>query len=139
MTVMALDMGEKRIGIAVSDPLGIIAIGLPTFERKNLDQVLDHIQKIATERKVGTIILGFPLHLSGRKGKEADSILEFKDILKDRTGLTVELIDERWTTVQAERILLEGDLSRGKRKKKIDQVAAQIILQTYLERERLKR
>jgi putative Holliday junction resolvase len=88
---------------------------------------------------VETIILGFPIHLSGRKGKEAHAILEFKDQLKTRTGLTVELIDERWTTVQAERILLEGDLSREKRKKKIDQVAAQIILQTYLERVRIKK
>ena len=138
MIVLALDFGTRRIGMAVSDPLGIVATGLPTLERKELDQDLKYIQKVVEERKVQKILLGFPIHMSGRVGIEAQAVLEFKELLIEKSGLSIELIDERWTTVEAERTLLEGNLSRKKRKNKIDQVAAQIILQTYLERMRLK-
>ncbi|MBI1871405.1 MAG: Holliday junction resolvase RuvX [Chlamydiae bacterium] len=138
MIILALDVGSKRIGIAVSDPLGMIATGLPTLERQDLAWDLEAIQKIVNERKVQMILLGLPLHMNGRHGKEADEVLKFRDDLMEKTHLPVEVIDERWTTVAAERTLLEGDLSRKKRKGKIDQVAAQIILQSYLERERFK-
>jgi putative Holliday junction resolvase len=124
--------------MAVSDPLGIVATGLPTLERKELDQDLKYIQKVAEDRKVQKVLLGFPIHMSGRLGIEAQTVLEFKELLIKKTSLSVELIDERWTTVEAEKTLLQGNLSRKKRKNKIDQVAAQIMLQTYLEQMRLK-
>ena len=136
MIVLALDVGKKRIGMALSDPLGVIATGIPTLERQTLAWDLEQIQKIASERKVQRIVLGLPLHLDGRMGKEAQEMLVFKDEIHDKTRLPVEMFDERWTTVQAEKSLLEGDLSRKKRKERIDRIAAQLILQGYLERMR---
>ncbi|MBI1884455.1 MAG: Holliday junction resolvase RuvX [Chlamydiae bacterium] len=136
MIILALDFGEKRIGMAVSDSLGIIAVGLSTLERKDEASDLAAIDEVARERKVEKIVLGMPLHMSGREGIKAKEVLAFKEILSSKTGLPIDLYDERLTTVQAERVLLEADLSREKRKGKRDQLAAQIILQSYLERMR---
>lgn len=133
MIALALDVGTKRIGMAFSDPKGLIAFGLPTLERKDFATDLAAIEDIVSKRKVEVVVLGWPLHMSGEIGTKAQEILAFRDDLKTKLNIPIELMDERWSTVEAERTLLEGDLSRKKRKSKIDQVAAQIILQKYLE------
>lgn len=138
MIVLALDVGERRIGIAISDPLGIIAVGLPTLERKDLESDLRYFEDLVKQRQVQLIVVGLPVHMKGHLGEMAQNVLDFKASLGKKTHLSVECMDERWTTVEAQKILLEGDVSRQTRKKKVDQIAAQLILQKYLERKRFQ-
>ncbi len=138
MIILALDVGEKRIGVAVCDPMEIITIGLPTIERQDIESDFKRLQDIVKDRKVDLIVLGLPLHMKGELGIMAQKILEFKEILEKNIQLPVECMDERLTTVEAQRVLLEGDVSRKKRKTKIDQIAAHLILQKYLERKHFK-
>ncbi|MBI4595753.1 MAG: Holliday junction resolvase RuvX [Candidatus Tectomicrobia bacterium] len=131
--ILALDVGEKRIGLAVSDPLGITAQGLPTLQRMGLEEDIQAIRRVIDQYEVGELVMGFPKNMNGTIGPSAQKVLALKEYLEKEISLPIGLWDERLTSVSAERALLEGDLSRRKRKKKIDQVAAQLILQTYLQ------
>lgn len=133
MRILALDVGEKNIGLAVSDELGWTAQGLPNLQRKAQDQDISAILNTAKEKVVGEIVVGMPINLDGSLGKAAKEVTVFLEDLKKKTTLPVKVWDERFSSAQAERVMLEADLSRRKRKKKIDQLAAQLILQSYLD------
>lgn len=138
MRILALDLGEKRIGLAVSDPMEILATGLPTLDRRSLEEDIAALRKIIEERNVKKIILGFPKHMNGDVGEKANESIQFKDLLESRFKVPVELLDERWTTVMAKKLLVEANVSWQKGKGKIDQIAAQLILENYLERQKNK-
>jgi len=131
--ILALDLGRKRIGLALSDPLGITAQGLPTLERTNLREDIAALWQLATEREVGLILMGFPLHMSGHEGKQTDYTREFATKLGERTGLPIRFWDERLTTVAANRVLRDSGISIAKRAKAVDQLSAQILLESFLD------
>lgn len=136
MRVMGLDYGSKTVGVAISDPLGITAQGIETIERKEenkLRKTLARIEELAKEYEVGTIVLGLPKNMNNTLGERAEKTLEFKEMLERRTGLSVVLWDERLTTVEAERTLIESKVRREERKKYVDKIAAVFILQGYLD------
>lgn len=133
MRILALDLGEKRIGIAVSDKLNVIAQGLETIERKGTEDTLNKIKTLIEQYDVSRVVIGMPFNMNGTKGAGARVSEEFTALLKKATSVSVEVVDERLTTVQGERVLLEADISRKKRKALIDKIAAQLILQTYLD------
>ncbi|MDN3513425.1 MAG: Holliday junction resolvase RuvX [Candidatus Brocadia sp.] len=134
MRIMGIDYGEKRIGVAISDPLGIIAQGLPTIEYTNVPEALQKITNIVREKEATEIVVGLPKHMNNSLGEKAHAVLSFVDLLKKHTGIPINTIDERLSTVRAHRAMLEGDLSRKKRKERVDMIAAQLILQDYLDR-----
>ena len=131
--ILALDLGKRRIGLAVSDPLGITAQGLATLERKNLRTDLAILARMARELEVGLFLLGNPLHMSGREGAQVAWVREFASALGERTGIEVRLWDERLTTVAANRVLRESGISIQKRGKAVDRLSAVILLQSYLD------
>lgn len=133
MRKMALDYGEVRIGIAFSDILNIIANGYETYTRKNLEADLDYLNKLVKEKEVDTIVLGLPINMDGTEGERAIATREFGDLLAKKTGLVVKYLDERLTSASAERMLIEADMRREKRKQVIDKISATIILQNYLD------
>ena len=136
MRKLALDLGDARIGIAQSDALGIIANGLETLNRTNLQDDLNHIANLVKNNAVDTVVLGLPINMDGTKGERVDKTYAFSEELKKvlPENIKIEFIDERLTTVSAERVLLEADVSRQKRKTVIDKMAATIILQSYLDK-----
>ena len=134
MRKMALDYGEVRIGIAFSDILNIIANGYETYTRKNLEADLDYLNKLVKEKEVYTIVLGLPINMDGTEGERAIATRQFGDLLANKTGLVVKYLDERLTSASAERMLIEADMRREKRKQVIDKMAAVEILQSYLDR-----
>ncbi len=131
--ILALDVGEKRIGLAVSDPLGITAQGLGVLTRQGREADLDRLLQIARDYHVKEIVVGLPRHMDGRMGKMAPEILELATSLGEALRVKVTPWDERLTSVEAERVLIQADLSRRKRRKVIDQLAAVLILQGYLD------
>jgi len=131
--ILALDVGEKRIGLAVSDPLGITAQGLKVLIRQNQETDLARLREVAREYHVQEILVGLPRHMDGRPGKQTEAILELSRTLGEALGVPVTTWDERLTTVEAERVLLQADMSRRRRRRVVDQVAAVLILQSYLE------
>jgi len=131
--VLALDVGEKRIGVAVSDALNITAQGLETIRRDNRDSALNRIKDLVKDFSVSKIIVGIPYNMNGTKGPSAKMTEDFAGLLKKEIPVAIEMVDERLTTAQGERVLLEADVSRKKRKHAIDKIAAQLILQTYLD------
>jgi len=134
MRIMSLDVGEKRIGIAISDPLGWTAQGHSVLERGKQEEDFKKLLQICRENGVEKIVLGLPLNMDGSIGPKAVEIQEFARDLGQYTGLAVEFWDERLTTKSTERMLVEeADLSRRKRKKVIDKLAAVNILQHYLQ------
>ncbi|MBR4003699.1 MAG: Holliday junction resolvase RuvX [Clostridia bacterium] len=133
MRKMALDYGEVRIGIAFSDILNIIANGYETYTRKNLEADLDYLNKLVKEKEVDTIVLGLPINMDGTEGERAIATRQFGDLLANKTGLVVKYLDERLTSASAERMLIEADMRREKRKQVIDKISATIILQNYLD------
>jgi putative Holliday junction resolvase len=133
---MGLDIGERRIGVALSDSLRIIAGALTVVERVTDDAALKEIIDLARENEVERIVVGMPRSLDGSLGKQAQAVQSFVDLLKKRTDIPVVTWDERLSTVAAERTLLEVGMKRDKRKKHRDSLAAAIILQGYLDRER---
>lgn len=136
--VLALDLGRKRIGMALSDPLGITAQGLDTLHRSNIRTDLAELSRIIAERGVSLILMGNPLHLSGDESRQTGYTREFAERLVQTAGVPVEFRDERLTTVQAERVLREGGVStREKRTESIDRLSAVILLQDYLDAQRL--
>ena len=135
--IMALDVGDVRIGIAVSDLMGIIANPLETYTRKgNLDVDAKYIVELAQSKEVSLFVSGLPLGLKGQENEQTAKTREFVDKLKEVCDIPVEYLDERFTTLSAERVLIEGNVRRENRKKVIDKVAATIILQNYLDRKR---
>jgi len=130
--ILALDYGSKRIGVAVSDPLGITAQPVTVINRKGKKKDIPEILGIIKEREVGKIVVGLPLNMNGSKGTLYDDVKKFGALLESKSGLPVDYLDERLTTVQAEKVLLSGDVSRSKRRKVIDKTAAVLILQNYL-------
>jgi putative Holliday junction resolvase len=131
--ILALDLGKKRIGLALSDPLGITAQGLPTLERTNIRSDMDALAKLIADREVTEILMGQPLHMSGREGRQVEYTREFADRLADRTGVPITYWDERWTTVAAQRVLKESGASTGKRSRAVDRLSAVILLSSYLD------
>jgi putative Holliday junction resolvase len=134
--VLALDFGDRRIGIALSDPMGLAARPLLTLRRTSWERDLEAIRHLVREHDVRRIVVGLPLDMDGGRGPRVRLTEAFIERVRRATGLPVVPWDERLTTVQAERILLEGDVSRARRRAVIDQVAAVIVLQTYLDAQR---
>ena len=131
--ILALDVGERRIGVAISDPLGLTAQRLTNIERQDLSRDLTAIAILATEHQVEALVVGLPLTMQGRIGPQAERVMLVVEALRERVPCPVHVVDERLTTAQGQRALLEADVSRRRRKHLIDQVAAQLILQTYLD------
>lgn len=134
MRIMALDVGSKRIGVALSDPLKITAQGLQTFQRTTLEEDIKGLWKLIDEHEVSQLVVGLPKNMDGTIGFKAEEVQQFIADLTAERKIDVIWIDERLTTVSAERVLLEADVSRAKRKKVIDKMAAVVILQSYLDR-----
>lgn len=129
---LALDLGDKYIGIAISDLSGTIAGGLPTLTRSTLEKDMLYVKNLIEEQNVKVVVLGLPINMDGSYGKAVDKTNEFAEELKKHTDAKIEFLDERLTTAIAERVLISADTSRAKRKKVIDKLAATIILQDYL-------
>ena len=129
---MALDLGERRIGTALSDLMGIIASGLETYERKNPELDCEYISKLVVKHGVKEIVVGLPKNMDGTCGDRVEKTYSFCEILKKYTDAKIVYFDERLTTVAAEKLLISADVSRQKRKTVIDKLAATIILQDYL-------
>ncbi len=133
MRVMGLDLGTKTIGVAVSDAMKSIAQPYTVLRRQNLELDILALEKIIAEKEIASIVIGLPLNMDGSEGSSATMSREFATELEEKTGKKIIFFDERLTTVSAERAMLEGDLSRQKRKGKIDKIAASFILQGYLD------
>ena len=133
--ILGLDLGTRTIGIAISDNLEMIASAVEThrFKENDFDSALRRVAVIVSERCVSKIVLGYPKHMNGDVGDKALLCEDFRNKLIDNLGIEVVLVDERWTTKLAQNRLLEFDLSRNKRKKIIDKMAAVVILQNYLD------
>ena len=136
MRILGLDYGSKTVGVAVSDPLGLTAQSVETIWRKQenkLRQTLARIEELAAEYQAEKIVLGLPKNMNNTIGERAEKTLEFREMLERRTGLPVVRWDERLTTVEAERTLMEASVRRENRKQYLDQLAAVFILQGYLD------
>lgn len=133
MRIMGLDYGDKTIGVAISDVLGLIAQSKGVIRRKNLTEDFIKLQDYLEEYQITEIVVGFPINMNGTLGPRVEKTNQFVNFLRKRVDIPVNLWDERLTTVAAERVLLEADLSRSKRKDVIDAVAAALILQGYLD------
>ena len=134
LRILAFDVGEKRIGVAVSDPLGITAQGIETYHRtEDLEQDVAHLIKLANGYKPVKIVFGLPRNMDGSYGFQAQITREFADAVLAKWDGAHAFQDERLTTASARRVLIEADLSREKRKQVIDKVAAVVILQGYLD------
>ena len=131
--IMGLDIGDKTIGVAVSDIMGITAQGVKTIKRVGKKKDIEALKEIIKERQVNKIVSGLPKNMNGTLGPQGEKVLKLCELIKEETGLEIDFWDERLTTVAAERSLIEGDVSRKKRKKVIDMLAAVIILQGYLD------
>lgn len=133
MRIGGLDVGDKTIGVALSDEMGWTAQGLEVIRRKSLEQDLARLAEIARQHRVERWVVGMPRNMNGTYGPRAELTREFMAALTEHGGLPVESYDERMTTMAAERILLQADVSRAKRKQVIDKMAAAVILQNYLD------
>ena len=136
MRILGLDYGSKTVGVAVSDPLGLTAQRLDTIWRKQenkLRQTLARIKELVDEYQAEQIVLGYPKNMNNTVGERAEKALEFKEMLEKRTGLPVIMWDERLTTVEADRTLMEAGVRRENRKQYLDGLAAVFILQGYLD------
>ncbi len=131
--ILALDVGSKTIGRAVSDPLGITAQGLETIRRKNKRTDFEQLGRTIAEYDVREIVVGYPLHMSGAAGSQSLKMKEFAEELRRRFGLPVHLWDERLTSAQANRLLREAELSIQRRAQVVDRVAAVLILQSFMD------
>lgn len=131
--MLALDFGRRRIGLAVTDPLGVTVLGLPTLERTSLRHDLEILGKIARKRDVAEIVVGRPLNMDGTAGPAARKADEFASHLREKLKLPVVLIDERLTSWEANELLDLHDVPREQRKGKVDEIAAVLILEAYLE------
>ena len=133
MRILGLDVGTKTIGVAISDPLGWTAQGLETIQRKGMAKDIEALLAIIRAKEVEKIVIGLPLHMQGGESVSAMRARELGQRLGEESGLEIIYQDERLSTVSAQRVLLEGDVSRAGRKEVIDKVAAGFILQSYLD------
>jgi putative holliday junction resolvase len=133
MRIMAFDVGDKTIGVAVSDLMGWTAQGVEVIRRSSWQNDLDRINQLVQTYEVEEFVVGLPLNMNGTEGPRAELSRRFGEKLQSISALPIHFWDERLTTVAAERVLLEADMSRQKRKQKIDQVAATFILQNFLD------
>ena len=133
MRIIGLDIGDRTIGVAVCDPLGFTAQGITTIKRKSIVLDIEEIAKICKEYSVESIVSGLPKNMNGTIGPQGEKVQRFCQCLKETLDLEVKMWDERLTTVAANRAMLEGHLSRSKRKKIVDKIAATFILQGYLD------
>ena len=133
-----MDLGTKTLGLAISDKQGIIASPYKLIRYNNIDELINELLIIINEEEVDDLVLGLPKNMDNSMGFASERSLNFKKLLEEKTDVKIELIDERLSTVEAERILLDYDMSRKKRKEHIDNTAAAIILDTYLRREEKK-
>jgi putative Holliday junction resolvase len=136
MRIMGLDIGSHTIGVATSDELRMTAQGLKTIKRKSMEEDLKEIKIIISKYEIEKVVVGLPKNMDGTLGKGTAAIFQWIEAFRERINLPVVTWDERLTTVEATKILLEADLSRRKRKKVIDKMAAVLILQAYLDRSR---
>jgi putative Holliday junction resolvase len=133
MKVLGLDIGEKRIGIAISDDLGYTAQGMRVMNRSGLEDDLQVIKELIAAEQATAVVLGFPKNMDGSLGEAAAKVLFFAKKMEESIAVPVILWDERWTTAEATRLLVDADLSRAKRRKVVDKLAAVLILQGYLD------
>ena len=131
--ILALDLGRKRIGLAISDELGITAQGMETLEREGRREDIELLRKLAAENKVKLILMGDPLHMSGEQSRQGEYTREFARELERKTGIPVRFRDERWTSREAERTLRGSGIAHAERKPAIDRLSAVILLQSYLD------
>jgi putative Holliday junction resolvase len=132
--ILALDLGTRRCGLAISDPLGIIASGLGTLEPEDAEELLRRLGKIVRDKEVTLLVVGHPIMLSGERGERAIETERFAEEAQRRLQIPVELYDERLTSVAAERALHEMDIKPSRAKKKVDEISAVLLLQSYLDR-----
>ncbi len=131
--ILAIDFGARKIGLAVSDELGLTAQGLPTYRRSNKKADLDYLRRLIRQYGVQEIVMGLPLRMSGEEGIQAEKVHAFADDLRGRFKLPVHLFDERLTSVEANRVLRETEMSIRRRAEVVDQLAAVLILESFLE------
>ncbi len=131
--ILALDLGKRRIGLAISDPLGITAQGLPNLNRANKRSDLDTLERLAQDREIGLFLMGNPVNMGGNEGRQSAWVREFAAALERRTGVPVKLWDERLTSVEAGRVLRASGISIQKRAAAVDRLSAVILLQSYLD------
>lgn len=135
MRYLGLDLGTKTLGVAVSDKTGLIATSFTILRHdNNFDYLIEELKKVIKEKEIETIVLGLPKNMNNTIGERGEMVISFKEKLEESTNLPVILEDERLTTKVAENILITADVSRKKRKKVIDKMAANVILQSYLDR-----
>ena len=134
--IMGLDVGDKTIGVAVSDLMGLTAQGVKTIKRVGKKKDIEALKEIIKERQVNKIVSGLPKNMNGTLGPQGEKVIKFCELLEEETGIKIEYWDERLSTVAAERTLKQGNVRRENRKGVIDMVAAVIILQGYLDRQR---
>jgi len=133
LRILGLDVGDKTIGIAVSDPMGWTAQGVEVWYRRDKGEDLAHVAQLVKRYDAACVVVGLPVNMNGTLGPQAEKVMAFVRELGEKVAVPVETWDERLTTRAAEQVLLQADLSRRKRKCVIDQVAAQLILQNYLD------
>ena len=131
--ILALDFGSRNIGLAVSDELGVTAQGLATYRRSNKRNDFDHLRRLIKQYAIGELVMGLPLRMSGDEGIQSEKVHVFAEELRRRFKLPVHLFDERLTSVEANRLLRETDMSIRRRAEVVDQLAAVLILQSFLE------
>lgn len=134
MRILGLDLGTKTLGIAITDKLGLIANPLKTLRYNDYSFLTKELENIINEYKVDLIVLGYPKNMNNTIGPAAERSIEFKTLIENELNIEVKLVDERLSTSEAERVLIDNDTSRKDRKKVIDTVAATIILESYLNR-----
>jgi putative Holliday junction resolvase len=134
LRILAVDWGMRRIGLAVSDPGGVIASALPTLLVKGREEALEGVSRVAAEREVERIVVGLPLLMSGARGRAAEAAESFAASLAERTGLTVDTYDERLTSALSQRRMHEAGMKPGRAKERVDQGAAMALLESYLTR-----
>jgi putative Holliday junction resolvase len=133
MRILGIDYGKKRVGLAISSPVGFIAQGLPTIERIDGKDYLEDLADVIKEKEVDEIVVGLPKNMNGSIGEKAEEVLELVETLKSKFNLPVHTFDERLTTVRAHRAMTGAKMSKKRKKKRVDMIAAQFILQAYLD------
>jgi putative Holliday junction resolvase len=134
LRILAVDWGMRRIGLAVSDPSGVIPSALPTLVVRGREHAIEGVVKVVAEQEVERIVVGLPLLMSGARGRAAEAAEAFAALLAERTGLTVETYDERLTSALSQRRMHEAGMKPGRAKERVDQGAAMALLESYLTR-----
>lgn len=134
MMIVALDIGDKRIGVAATDPLGIMALPVETYVRTGAEKDAAYLADLAAKRGAELIVCGLPVNFDGSESVQTVKTRKFVDILRTKTVIPIEYADERFTTLEASRILISADMRRKDRKKVVDKVAASYILEGYLQK-----